>query len=165
MTKPPLWRYNQHCEQAGRLRTQRESARPRKVRAPQGGIAANGRRGRPQGKCNREIPPRKRQGWKGGVRAHQRAGDCAAMQTLFGATPQRDTQRLPGASREGGIEPRWQHPAKIDGCPRQNSAYRPGHTEKARRMILRAFSVNGARYISMTRTMVTPVRLRSFFRS
>ena len=34
--------------------------------------------------------------------------------------------RLPGASREGGIEPRRQRPAKIDGCPRQNSAYRPG---------------------------------------
>ena len=29
----------------------------RKVRASQGRITANGRRGRPQGKCNRDIPP------------------------------------------------------------------------------------------------------------
>ena len=29
----------------------------RKVRAPQSGITANSRRGRPQGKCNRDIPP------------------------------------------------------------------------------------------------------------
>lgn len=34
--------------------------------------------------------------------------------------------RRPGASREGGTEQWWQHPVKIDGCPRQNSAYRPG---------------------------------------
>ena len=30
----------------------------RKVRASQGGIPANGRPGRPEGKCNRKIPPR-----------------------------------------------------------------------------------------------------------
>ncbi len=42
-----------------------ERPRVRKVRAPQGGIAANGSRGRPQGQCNREIPPRALRG-KGG---------------------------------------------------------------------------------------------------
>ena len=32
--------------------------------------------------------------------------------------------RLPDASRTGGTELWWQHPAKIDDCSRQNSAYR-----------------------------------------
>ena len=38
--------------------------------------------------------------------------------------------RRPGASCGGGIELARQRPAKIDGCSRQNSAYRPGRTLK-----------------------------------
>jgi len=44
------------------------------------------------------------QGWKGEVRAHQRAGDRAALQTLSGATPQRDIETCPVPS------PGWREP-------------------------------------------------------
>ncbi len=38
--------------------------------------------------------------------------------------------RRPGASLGGGIERRRQRRAKIDGCSRQNPAYRPGRIFK-----------------------------------
>ena len=38
----------------------------RKVRASQGRITGNARRGKPQDKCNREIPPRRLLRGKGG---------------------------------------------------------------------------------------------------
>lgn len=89
-------------------------------------ITANGRRGRPQGKCNREIPPVLQ------VRVERRGKSSPASGEPDGpANPIRSNtverhMRRPGASCGGGIERARQRGAKIDGCSRQNPAYRPG---------------------------------------
>ena len=88
-------------------------------------ITANGRRGRPQGKCNRDIPPMR--AW---VRVERRGKSSPLPQVTEGACKpypeQHRSKALTSARRlwAGGIEQCRQRAAKIDGCSRQNPAYR-----------------------------------------
>ena len=52
-------------------------------------------------------------------------GDHAALQTLSEATPT-EAIHWPDVLQRAA-RAAWQHAVEIDGCPRQNSAYRPAH--------------------------------------
>ena len=53
-------------------------------------------------------------------------GDHAALQTLSEATPT-EAIHWPDVLQRAARAV-WQHAVEIDGCPRQNSAYRPAHS-------------------------------------
>ncbi len=113
-------------EQTKRSRTEFEKTRPRKVRAPQSRITANGRRGRPQGKCNRDIPPGLRvRVERRGKSSPEQGEPCCPANPIRSNTAE-GHKRLLGVSFGGGTERLRQRSAKIDDRSRQNPAYRSG---------------------------------------
>ena len=121
-----------HCEQARQRRAQAERLRMRKVRASQGGIAANGSRRRLQGKCNREIPPvfpaRVERRGKSSPAARRRAGHANPIRSN---TAPRAKRRPAGPHQVAGAARR--RAAKIDRCHLQNPAYQSGRKNLAPR--------------------------------
>ena len=111
----------------------------RKVRASQGGITDNVRRGQPPGKCNRNrlptqrAPPRARYRWKGEVKAHRHDRQlCANVNPIRCNTSTRG--RSLTTRHAGPAEPRrrlrggWRQPSQIDGSRGVRSAQNPAYT-------------------------------------
>ena len=112
----------------------------RKVRASQGGITDNIRRGRPPGKCNRNRLPTQRTTVPRTVQMERRGKSSPARQATVCKCKPYPMQRLHAGIRRnaghaGPAEPRrrlrggWRQPSQIDGSrgvrSAQNPAYRP----------------------------------------
>ena len=110
----------------------------RKVRAPQGKVPGNAWGARAHGQCNRKqtayVGASRQVRVKGcGKSAPRRWQHSAARQTPPGARPNREARgsRSVPAARRGfrvGRSRRRRRASQMDGCPRQNPAYRPTPT-------------------------------------
>ena len=119
----------------------------RKVRASQGRIADNVSRRRLPGKCNRNKPPAR-------VRMERRGKSSPTSMVTWTCCkpyPKQHRKRIVCPTHilrwhKHPLEAVWQHPAKIDNRPRQNPAYRQGHSPSFVKAYANIFCACGRRW-------------------